>query len=152
VEYQLLLPAHADAYLNPFSVVPTQTLKAEVVHRNALAFGPVCLRRESWCAPVTVLVRAIKGTDLVTRAIALRRWFYEHVTKEDLWFYRLTRCGERGRKPRFLDLASPLSTAAFWHVLQSATDYVVFNRMEPAPSTLWQVDGERYVAELMLEV
>jgi hypothetical protein len=124
-----------------------------VEHRPGVSFGPICLRRESWAINIAALLDMFHAQDAVRSTLELRRWIHGHLSPIDLWFYRLPRSGVRGQKPRFLDLANPLSVMLLRRALAAAPSrQVALSRMEPEAEGLWQVNGEAYVAELMVEV
>jgi len=152
IEYQLLLGKHADCYCNPFAEDPVPSRSGEVEHRAALEFGPVCLRREAWWAPTATVAQLLGDSDPVRATLSLRSWVRARLAPVDLWFYRLPNVGRHGEKPRLLDLASPLSTVAFRRALAGGSTYVALSPMEPVPDGLCQIDGEGYVAELMIEI
>lgn len=151
VEYQLLLAGHSANFRNPFSADTPVNASLDLEHRPSLFFGPVCLRRERWRARVTSILSLCDAKNPVRSAVLLRRWVHLHLIPHDLWFYRLPRDGERGRKPRFLDLVSPLSAMAFRRALTGTASHVTLSPMKPTVGGLWSVGGERYVAELMVE-
>jgi hypothetical protein len=153
VEYQFLLAEHADTFSNPFASYFAEGVDAAVEHRPGVSFGPICLRRESWAINIAALLDMFHAQDAVRSTLELRRWIHGHLSPIDLWFYRLPRSGVRGQKPRFLDLANPLSVMLLRRALAAAPSrQVALSRMEPEAEGLWQVNGEAYVAELMVEV
>ncbi|PYR75693.1 MAG: hypothetical protein DMF86_14620 [Acidobacteria bacterium] len=151
-EYQLLLADHADSYRNPFASDAPARSATDEEYRPGLFFGPVCLRRESWLVPADTLRHLLASRDIVTATVALHRFVYERLAPCDLWFFRLLSPTAHARKPRLLDVASPLSVMVLRHALADRAAHIALSPMEPGPEGLWQAGGEGYVAELMVEV
>ena len=75
------------------------------------------MRRESWLVPADTLRHLLASRDIVTATVALHRFVYERLAPCDLWFFRLLSPTAHARKPRLLDVASPLSVMVLRHAL-----------------------------------
>jgi hypothetical protein len=158
IEYQLLLIDHAGSYRNPFvaespGAAPSESGQSSIAveYRPGLSFGPVCLRRESWVVPARTLRQIVSGGDVLSATAALHRFVRERLAPHDLWFYHFTGLTGRLRKPRLLDIESPLSTMVLRHALTHRVRHVSLSPMDPQWEGLWQTGGEGHVAELMVE-
>lgn len=153
IEYQLLLIDHCDSFVNPFCRKRNlYSSNQELSYDPGLNFGPVSLRRESWAILSASLLKILESSDQLGATMALRLWFHNNLCGEDFWYFEILNGTQRGEKPRFLDLLSPLSVAAFTRSLRGKPCMVRLSKMQPACAGQWKVDGNAFSAELMVEV
>ncbi len=160
IEVQLLLLDQADAFHNPFlaSDVP---LAQETLEISEVRFRQVVVRRRELRVRASAILgdgtrHRNQGGDLVRDALRLRERIRSILPEEfaELWFYRLLNGRGRLAKPRFLDLASPLSSEAFHRFLgrSSAVDTVCLSPLDPPIENCFVEHGQPWATELMIEV
>lgn len=147
-EYQLLLVGHADSFYNPFLREPREG------YDPGLQVGPVCLRRESWVLGQDFWGDLPRERSSIRFAACLRELMQDRLAPTDLWYYQSLQDWPRHRKPRFLDLRSPLSAYAFQRELTGPASEapLSLSPMRPPLTHLHHRDGSPVVTELMIEV
>lgn len=154
-EYQLLLVGHADSFSNPFLRPEAAPGEDGLSHENALWYGSVCLRRESWGLGRAFFDGLRQERDLLRFAVLLRERIRERLSSAaDEWYYQVPESGRPTGKPRLLDLRHPLSVHAFRRSLNALPEEgtLSLTAMEPSPAHLFRKDGSGFVTELMIEV
>jgi hypothetical protein len=158
-EYGLLLLNHADSYTNPFSALPAAkqntTSFGTTYHVPALLYGKICLRREEFKVPRSILQKLLEGTDFLATSIRFRDSLHCITgTRTEQWYFRTARVGKAGFKPRYLDLRNPVSVQILSREVAALEEaaLVSFSRMDPPIEHLPLQDSHRYTTEFMIEV
>jgi hypothetical protein len=151
-EYQLMLTAHADFFYNPFERIPSPS---DAIQRiPALYYGSVCLRREQWRIPKTILEPLWKENDILRCTLGLIAFLQESGIIFSNCYFELFDPAKEWSKPRYLDLHNPLSVHAFRRAVRSCSKsaIVLLASMEPPPENLFTEMQSPLVTELMIEV
>jgi hypothetical protein len=156
VQFALLLAGHADYYKNPFNRIVETGEDGGATYLPGVTYGHLCLRRQQWLFPASTFSKVKEQTDAVQSTLDLREIIFDCAAgREEHWYVRpyIPAIGMFA-KPRYLNLANPLSVSVFQHTLSSLTPGTILSLspMEPPLSGLFEQDGQRYVTELMIEV
>jgi hypothetical protein len=150
-EYQLMLAAHADFFLNPFERSVSQG--EEIQHVPGLCYRSVCLRREQWRFAKKMFEPAWKHNDILCSTIALREILREAGVSFESAYFELHHSTISWRKPRYVEICNPLSVHAFRRAVRSSFDDTIISiaRMEPPAKNGSRGEKCPHIMELMIE-
>jgi hypothetical protein len=155
IPYKILLSDHIDFFNNIFDDKPPECSREQIVLRDEVKFGSLCLRRSCVCVGVELLKLILLEKEWLKAAFLFRKFLkYECQIESDELYFRLVKEGDYVSTPRYLNLLHPLS----WNILKRsiknllAVDYIHFTKCEPVPSKMQNIQGSNYFTEFIIEV